>query len=556
VSMPALLLGVAVLPSPAWALTLTVQNVDGGAAISDFSYIVNVDNTGDPSHRDPAMHPGVHPMASYSPIVAAGDETTPAIVGADGNPLPAGNCGPDGNDACRYLISVRADGYKLWGQHFRLPGAPATLVVELQPEPLPLSKLVVKVFHDFAPPDGFPNFQEVGAVGPPPELGLDGFHIVVKDVIGEVTVDFDGNPICGDGVCLTDVNGDLTIENLPFGKYLVCAIPPDGNPNEFVQTTTFEGGEEKCIDAWLEEGSDGHGAPGEILVEAGVFTAFFFGFTTNLTDLSCSANCESIQGTVRNFVTFPPFEQITFGEPVKLPWVALTDIGNTDRQVARVRGNASGFFNFPSVPPGSYQVAIWDDALEYIMIFYTVNVDPLDGISNNVPGGDPNGNVGVFRWFGWLSGFVFNDVNQDGIRVGGEAGIGNIDLYIKNRDGSLNAGTFTNNTNTPKKGYYEFTQARGPLGRFQVGEVGAGRFKWTTKSLHDEQFANYNLLDPSPTPIPGDLGGDLLINQLSWEGKRSIVDWGKVPWLSGQNGGIAGATFYATTRNEFDARLA
>ena len=56
--------------------------------------------------------------------------------------------------------------------------------------------------------------------------------------------------------------------------------------------------------------------------------------------------------------------------------------------------------------------------------------------------------------------------------------------------------------------------------------------------------------------MPGDLGGDLLVNQLLIEGNRTIIDWGKKVYAGTDNGGITGIVYYATTRNEFDARLA
>ena len=110
----AFFVGASLLSTPARALELQVNEV-GGGPVGDFSYIVNVDNTGVPFDPDPDMHPSLHPMASYSPIVAAGDESTAGtILGANGQPLP-----PD-----RYLISVRAPGYKLWGAHVDTRPAP------------------------------------------------------------------------------------------------------------------------------------------------------------------------------------------------------------------------------------------------------------------------------------------------------------------------------------------------------------------------------------------------------------------------------------------------
>ena len=59
------------------------------------------------------------------------------------------------------------------------------------------------------------------------------------------------------------------------------------------------------------------------------------------------------------------------------------------------------------------------------------------------------------------------------------------------------------------------------------------------------------------TPHPGAdrQGGGLLTNQLLLEGHRATVDWGKRDYPAGTPGQIVGITYFATTRNEFDARF-
>lgn len=559
--------------SPAWATTIEVKAVirdpqthepipGAGPTISTFAYVVNEDNTAEPFDPDPSMHPGVNPAASHSHVVAAGDQSSTTILGANGAALPAGTCGSEGidndpatNRPCKYFVSVRARGYKLWGKHFT--NNPATVLVELEPEPLPLAKLVVKVFEDFAPVNGFPDFPlEIDDTGGA-TTNMAGFKIVINDIFGQVSVDFNGDPICGDGTCETDAQGNVTIDNLGFGKYGIFAIPPTNNPQQWVQTTTFEG--TRAVDAWLEEGSDGLGAPREILAEPFVQTAHFFGFTRAM---ATPGGPGTISGRVRNFVEFPPFAQLALGEPVSRPWITLTDIGNTDTQILRMRGNTDGHFNITGVPLGTYQLAIWDDFLDYIMAFYTVTIAAPPG-STNVNMGD----LGMFRWFGWLSGTVFfdndctpglNPPDPDcGIKGPTDPIIRAFDVDIRNRDGTVAQAEVTD-TN----GRYVFPEALAPLGKFQIGEVGFGRLGLTGQSVHDELCSNVGL-NPSAGcdvahrhNVPGELGGDLLTNQLILEGHRSIVDWGKRNYATNETGQIVGITFYDTTRNELDARLA
>ena len=243
----------ALTPAPAVAQgpEVVVESTTSGA-ISEFTYLVNVDNTGNPNDGDPAMRPGRKPMASNSPVAHSGDQDNPSL---------------DALDPGRYLVTVRADGFKLWGRHVTLP-MDGAVEVALTPGPLPSANLVVHAFHD--------NRSVNGAPDVPLESGLEGFNVILEDTVGEVVVDNDNEPLCG-GECLTDANGDVRITNIPPGKYEVQVVPPDGDG--WIQTSTFEG--KPVVDAWLMEGDDGFGARREALIET-PRTAFWFGFVKEI----------------------------------------------------------------------------------------------------------------------------------------------------------------------------------------------------------------------------------------------------------------------------------
>jgi large repetitive protein len=152
--------------------------------------------------------------------------------------------------------------------------------------------------------------------------------------------------------------------------------------------------------------------------------------------------------------------------------------------------------------------------------------------------------VGVSRWFGWLDGDVYKDLNGNGVRDTGEPGIANTDMDQRWRDGSIKEATFTDPT-----GRYEYPTAEGgPLGKWIINEQGFARFGVSGASVHDEHT-------DAVTHINGNQGGDLLTNQLLTEGHRATVDWGKVDYPAGTPGQIVGITYFSTTRNEFDARF-
>jgi parallel beta-helix repeat protein len=502
------------------------------AAISSFRWMINEDNAN--RATDPTI-PSLSPMESYSPIVATGDETTASNIN-----LPNG----------RYLFTVEAPGHKLWGEHFSIPDPDGIVRVGLIAEPVLLADLRVHVFEDNASVNG----QDDGPITGPDgnfEDGQPGFEVVIYDAVGEVTVDWFGDPLCG-GRCVTDANGDLIIHNLAPNKFEVQAIPPDDPDTpgpDWIQTSTIEG--TNGVDAWLEEGSPGFSE------DAGFRSApaAWFGFVQpKRFNVPAGANRATVTGTVKNGVQWiPPTGPGTTTDPVVKPWIALSNIGTNDRQVYTGRGNADGTFSIPGVPAGTYQLAVWDEPLDYIISFETVIVTPAQANANatvtatQATPSTPAGLVRVPRWFGMQSGTVFNDVNSNGIQESGEAGLAGVDLDIRHRDGSIQYATFTNS-----QGKYQYDEVF-PFGKFLVSEVGFGRF-WATEA------SGYRADENTPADLAHDSfhAGEpaLLASTLTWAGMRSVIDWGKRPYEAGENGGVSGIVFHATTRNEFDPRLA
>ena len=95
------------------------------------------------------------------------------------------------------------------------------------------------------------------------------------------------------------------------------------------------------------------------------------------------------------------------------------------------------------------------------------------------------------------------------------------------------------------------TAEGGALGRWFINEQGFARLGDTGASVHDEHTG-----EATSAGVPtGTSGGGLLTNQLLIEGHRATVDWGKRDYPDGTPGQIVGITYFATTRNEFDARF-
>lgn len=521
-----------------YSLRVDVFEVGTGLSLTDFKFIVNEDNTGDPQvdippqQRDPGKFPSLRPGASHSPVVSAGDSANPVVS------VPAG----------KYIVSVLAPGYKMGGTWVNLQGN-AFVTVELQPNPLPLSKIRVLVFHDNQPVNGEPDI--------PVEAGLPGFRITVGDAVAEVTVDYfgnvlgtryerdaagnlildpDGNPVPvpgTGGIIFTDANGEAVIENLPPGKYELQAIPPDGT--DWIQTSTIEG--THALDAWVEEGNDGYSAE-----EGFLFPLVWFGFVRPMDwGEAKAAGTGAIKGTVRTIAEF------NLGVPVDRPWIALTDIGADDRQVYTGRGSADGTFTINKVPDGLYQMAIWDEPLDYIISFRTVQV--IGG--NTVDMGE----IGIPRWFGWIRGTVFLDLNENGVPDPGEQGIPYVAVNTRFKDGSIQYSTVTD-----LNGDYSLNEVF-ELERFAVAEVDFTRFGITGATA----LPDVGSVPPQP---PVTYPGALTLAENTSAGGINRIDWGLKPYpLAGPdgiagnsdditNGGISGIVYYATMRNELDPRYA
>jgi hypothetical protein len=522
------------------AVTVNAFNLQGHTPLANFNYIINKDNTKLPSD------PLALSTESNSPIVAEGNQGRRTVN------LPAG----------RYLISVRSLDHKMWGQHITLPN-PATgdgsviadidLTEQSADHPLPLGKIRVFVFNDNAWTNGAPDIEEPG---------MGGFRVGLEEQTGNaVTVDYNNNPLCG-GICETANTGFVEVPNLGPATYFIDVHPPEGpcnsDPNSaWYQTTTIDGGLQ--LMAPTEEGADGTGAPGEQLWEPpNVRTAYWFGFVCSPRPFA-NPGTGVITGQARNWVEWAPYTTGTYNDPVENPFVALSD-ASTDQQVYVGQGDASGNFDIQNVPAGSYNLAVWDEQLSYIMRFKPVTVAAGETVDVNETGDDDSVGLGVSRWFGWLDGTAYKDVNNNGkYDPGVDSTLANTDMDQRWRDGSIKEGTFTD-----ANGHYEYPTAEGgALGRWIVNEQGFARFSaYPGASAHDEHTGDVTpscAVDPPAAPanpcVPTDQGGGLLTNQLLLEGHRATVDWGKRDYPTGTPGQIVGITYFSTTRNEFDARF-
>ena len=152
VAMPAALAAPATAPLAQSSSTLTLNVVSArtepdrpgggvikGAPITQYEYLISVDNTGDPTqNRNAGCSPadGGYPDSCNWPSIRAVPGAAPIFTQGNQSDFGPGITLPNG----KYLISVIADGYKIDGEHFTVPlSGPVT--VALQPHPLPPATL-------------------------------------------------------------------------------------------------------------------------------------------------------------------------------------------------------------------------------------------------------------------------------------------------------------------------------------------------------------------------------------------------------------------------------
>ena len=325
-----------------------------GQRITEFQWLVNEDSTGDPTN-DATTAALCAPVRAGGVVGADGRELSdcpwPSVHAVKGHADVVGS-GTEGDvdrlaqlPAGRYLLSVTASGFKIDGVHFEVGAGHVLLsvndvavgeprsrfIVRMNPLPKKTATLRVHVYNDNASTNGqwdgqtetlitcadatpaqqIANCGGPGVVDPnvvgDPATDMSGFSVRIADLVGEVTTDVFGNPLCteyvkdalgnvlldGDGAplplrfggtltgtestCLSDHYGDIVIPNLGPNRYAVSVIPPDPISHDgiqWMQTTTLEGGHD--WDSWNLEG--GTGFDTELIVGGERVTPIAHGF--------------------------------------------------------------------------------------------------------------------------------------------------------------------------------------------------------------------------------------------------------------------------------------
>ncbi|HPH13913.1 MAG TPA: hypothetical protein PLC34_08965, partial [Burkholderiaceae bacterium] len=373
---------------------------------------------------------------SYMPVVAAGRVgTSPTGLTADpdvarlyAQQMPEvclGTPAPTCLDpAKRYYVSIAAEGFQMGGAPVVFNGNAASATVYVNQHPVPTAQVSVFAFNDNSPINGAPDL--------PQEQGLEGFTVQLMEAGGTygqsggaVTQDGFGNPlgttynvdgsvkVRGSGIIKTGPDGTVVIKNLFPAKYTIFMSPPPGS--DWHQTSTIEG--TKGTDAWVKNNEPSFfqefGPPGHHV---------FMGFTkSGCIQGQTGGRCVGLTGGTAHAITGKivnihnsrtPNYAFEKGAPVNECWVGLNQTGGGTSALYATACKKDSTFTIPNVPPGTYELVVWDEPLDMIIGTQTITVGGADLAMGDVP---------VFSWFGRVQGRVFQDIDGTGLPFFAEA---------------------------------------------------------------------------------------------------------------------------------------
>ena len=195
------------------------------------------------------------------------------------------------------------------------------------------------------------------------------------------------------------------------------------------------------------------------------------------------------------------------GEP-GLPSVPVVLTGVDDHGTAvkaDATTDASGFYNFPGLRPGTYtatepvQPAGYEDGQEtkgnVTPIPNSIGTDAITGIAVAAGQTAPDNNFGETTRDGTLSGFVYVDLNKDGLKEPNEPGIPNVAVALNGK--SDQGVAVAKLTSTDAQGFYSFTGLR--PGIYSTSEP------TQPKGYADGQETRGNVV-----PLPHSIGTDVI----------------------------------------------
>jgi hypothetical protein len=416
----------------------------------------------------------------------------------------------------------------------------------------------------------------------------------------------------GDGTkkILSPLAGQAIVANMMPGRYGIVATPGAdriARGEEWLQTNTLDG--QKAHDSFLRIGEASYFqefGPAGYHVSIGFANPKIInsrlkgvcnGTDINVTGPNCTNTVKGLVTTERMSRT-PDERLYSSGDNSSFSFTqCYVSFGDPDGEdFAFTKCNADGTFSLSGLPDGSWRVTIFDQWNDML----------VDGLSTPVAlGGGKTADLGqlaINQWQANIYTKTFFDQNGDGVKQDNEPGLALVPTNIRFRDGS-----FSNFNNTDLAGNAGFNEVF-PLFSWYVVETDSTRYKNTgTHVVYDaggpadgtctsttapcgnsnigQSLANTAEKIPLPSTLrvpgafycatadctdaaaplaPGGTGGSTgridppWVQTEGWQGfsgQNSFLEFGKTPFKSGENGGIAGHVVYASTRPFDDPTL-
>lgn len=422
-----------------------------------------------------------------------------------------------------------------------------------------------------------------------------------------------------DGKTLSPLAGQAVIANLMPGRFSVQAVPGAdriARGEEWLQTNTLDG--QKAHDSFLRIGEPAYFqefGPANYHVSIGFANPVIIngrkagvcgGSDPNLTASNCG---NTLQGkvTTERMSRTPDERLYSSGSHDSFYWTqCYISVGDPDGEdFAFTKCNPDGTFTLAGLPDGDWRVTVFDEWNDMLVDGLSTPI----GLSKGASGGTTNmGDIATNQWQSNVYTRTFIDTNESGVSTQDKPGLGVVNTTVRYRDGSL-----ANNLSTDFTGTANFNETF-PLFNWYVVETDTTRYKNTgTHTVYDaggpadgsaacgqagyppcgnSTIGKYmaNTADQNPLPadlsVPGsvycktaDCINQSILNGASpsgssvstgridnpwlgavegWQGfsgQNNFIEFGKAPYIPGENGGIHGHVVYASTRPFDDPQM-
>src|SRR5882762_4799000 len=546
------------------------------------AYEPQAPTTVDQIHLDPAKY--------YFISILPGDAANPFNNAYSGSPA---NCLLPATDP--NAVPLSTCGHTMGGASIAPAQTSVTVLVE--PNPLPPAQLTVYVFEDNNPTNGVNDFAEKGLGGfqlllfdkagkigdPTGQMTYDAFNQPLDNALNG-TIDpvthLNECPISGtstaakptsipvgmiltcpefesDGKTPSPLVGQALIKNLMPGRFEVVANPGadrEARGEVWLITSTIEGtrGQETFLKAgeppfwqtfglpsfhaWIGFVNPDHVAKARAALPAGGQT-----ITGRITNQRI--------GRVPNSVLLDSNSRAAMSQTTC--YVGLNSGNGNGANIAFAKCADDGSFAFSNVPRGTHQLVVWDQWLDQIISYVTVTVATTPVNMGNIP---------VFSWFTSMESSTFLDIDGTHQPSAANPGIGEVPTTVRYRDGS-----YANTLLSDFSGHASFRELF-PLFNWYVVESDTTRYKGTGVNITVDAGGPVDTTGPYAGVLNSHyFNGDSTTRTdaattrsegvQGTQGQTEILNWGKIPYQRGENGGITGVVVYASTRPFDDPML-